>query len=532
MMIKSPMRSATLVGVVVSLTAVGCAPLGPNYIEPTVQVSEEWREINDPRLRTSAEPDVHEWWKAFDDPVLDTLIETARERNLTLRVAGLRVLEARARLGMATGLKWPQVQTVSAGGANVKETDTDANLALLDRQFNTVGASFNVAWEIDFWGRFRRGIEAAGAGMEASIASYEDVMVTLTAEVAGTYILIRTFEERLALARANIEVQTRALEIAKTRFENGLVTELDVQQARVVLNDTRARIPLLETGLQASRNALAVLLGSTPEGDFVLQGPGVIPEAPVEITLGMPAELLRRRPDIRRAERLLAAQSARIGIAVTDLYPRFSLIGSVGFRTSDAKLDVGMATFENDLGDLFSAGSFRSFIGPFVSWNIFNYGRIKNNIRIEDARFEELLASYQNTVLTSLAEAESAITAYLQSHDQAASLEESVAAATRSVDLALIQYREGLVNFTTVLATLTAQLAQQDLLTLTRGTTGTSMVALYKAVGGGWDPAETRSLADYVPIATQGRMRERTKAWRKVLPGDESSESMPIGRKN
>jgi NodT family efflux transporter outer membrane factor (OMF) lipoprotein len=523
------MRYVPLIAVLVCLTLVACAPRGPNYQKPVVDVTDTWQDIDDPRLATSAEADVHEWWKVFDDPVLDSLIETARANNLTLQAAGLRVLEARARLGIATGLKWPQLQTVSGGGVAVSGTDTDANIAVLDRDFNTVQASFNLAWELDFWGRFRRGTEAARAGMEASIATYDDVMVTLTAEVARTYILIRTFEERLALAIANAVVQQRALDIAETRFDNGLVTELDVQQARVILNDTRARIQLLETGLQASKNALAVLLGSTPDLGDMLEGPVGIPGAPVDITVGMPAELLRRRPDVRRAERLLAAQSARIGIAVTDLYPRFSLIGSIGFRSSDAKIDAGIVSFENELGDVLDSDSLTTFIGPFVSWNIFNYGRIKNNIRVQDARFEALLASYRNTVLISLAEAESAITGYLNSHDQAVALERSVEAATRSVELALLQYREGLVNFNTVLATLTAQLAQQDLLSLTRGLTGTNMVALYKAVGGGWNPAAKRTLTDYVPVAIQERMRERTKAWRKILPGEGAVEASSDG---
>ncbi len=519
-MIRRPMRNVILLAAMVCLTAAACAPRGPNYKKPMADVSDTWQEFQDPRLATSAEADVHEWWKVFGDPVLDSLIETARERNLTVRVAGLRVLEARARLGIATGLKWPQLQQVSAGGANVRGTETDANTAILDQEFNTVGASFNLAWEPDFWGRFRRGVEAAGAGMDASIATYEDVMVTLTAEVAVTYVLIRTFEERLELARANVAIQERAMEIAQTRFDNGVVSELDVQQARVILNNTRARIPLLETGLQAVRNALAVLLGSTPDLGDMLQGPQRIPTAPVEITIGMPAELLRRRPDVRRAERLLAAQSALIGVAVTDLFPRLSLVGSIGFRTSDAKIDAGVVSFENELGDLFDSDSFTSFVGPFVSWNIFNYGRIKNNIRVQDARFQQLLANYQNTVLVSLAEAESAITAYLRSHDQAAYLGTSVGAAVRSVELALLQYREGLVNFNTVLATLTSQLAQQDLWTVTRGATGTSMITLYKAVGGGWNPAAQRTLDDYVPVAVQHEMSERTKAWRKILRKD------------
>ena len=226
--------------------------------------------------------------------------------------------------------------------------------------------------------------------------------------------------------------------------------------------------------------------------------------------MGVPAELLRRRPDVRRAERVLAAQSARIGVAASDLYPRFSLLGSVGFRTSD----VGASS----LGDLFSSASVSGFLGPFFSWNIFNYGRIKNDIRVQDARFQQLLVGYQNTVLSALAETENAIVAYMKGHDQVGYLGDSVSAAERSVEISLVQYREGTAPFNRVLDSLTFQSQQQDALSRTIGELATNLITMYKSLGGGYEAGVTREVTDYVDDDDVEQLRERTKAWRSKLP--------------
>ncbi len=496
--------------------ATSCTTLGPDYKKPEAQVSQQWIDIDAPRVN-SQPADLADWWTVFDDPVLNSLVEMAYTQNLTLRIAGLRILEARATLGIATGSKYPQVQQVNGNVTRVEVSDNDANTALADRSFDSAEATFDLVWEIDFWGRFRRAIESAQAQLDASVADYDDVMVALAAEVARSYILIRTFEERIALADQNVVIQERALRIADVKFRNGAVTELDVQQAKAVLNNTEATIPSLETGLRQVTNALAVLLGLTPRDlSDLLQGSAPIPVAPFEVSTGVPAELLRRRPDVRRAERFLAAQSAQIGVSITDLYPRFSLVGSVGFRTSDSS--ETSFTRDSDLGDLFDSDSHTGFLGPFFSWNIFNYGRIKNNIRVQDARFQQLLINYQNTVLTALAETENAIVAYLKSHDQAKFLGESVKAAQRSVQLALVQYREGTTDFDRVLSTLTLQVTQQDAFIATNGSTATNLVGMYKALGGGWQVRGDRKVEDYVPEEDKQQLRARTKYWRKVLP--------------
>ncbi len=504
---------AGLIGLTALIVLVsGCAAVGPDYETPQAPMSQQWIDIDAPRVNNQS-ADYAQWWTAFNDPVLDSLVEMAYQQNLTLRVAGLRILEARANLGIAVGSRYPQSQQINGGAARVEVSVNEPGSVFVDRNFKTANVAFDLAWEIDFWGRFRRLIESADAQLDASIADYDDVMVALAAEVARSYVLIRTFEERLLLAQANVLTQEDALRIADVRFQNGAVTELDVQQARAVLGNTEAAIPFLETGLRQTTNALAVLLGLTPRdlGDL-LMGVAPIPAAPLEVSMGVPAELLRRRPDVQRAERLLAAQSAQIGVAITDLYPRFSLVGSVGFRTSD---------INGSNSDLFDSENTTGFLGPFFSWNAFNYGRIKNNIRVQDARFQQLLVNYQNTVLSALAETENAIVAYLKAHDRARFLGESVAAAERSVELSLVQYREGTIDFNRVLDTLDLLFEQQDAATATTGDIANNLIIMYKALGGGYEEGGERNIQEYVADEDQEQLRTRTRYWRNELPETE-----------
>jgi NodT family efflux transporter outer membrane factor (OMF) lipoprotein len=497
------------------LIVSGCA-VGPDYEIPEATVSQEyeWLDIDAPGVNSES-ADLARWWTVFEDPVLNSLVEKAYQQNLTLRVAGLRILEARANLGIAIGSKYPQTQQINAGAARVKLSENEPDSLVVDRDFRIADATFDLGWELDFWGRFRRTVESESARLDASIADYDDVMVTLAAEVARTYVFIRTIEQRLSLAEGNIDTQEDALRVADVRFQNGAVTELDVQQARAILGNTRSAIPFLESQLRQARNALAVLLGLTPrELNDLLKSAAPIPAAPPEVSMGVPAELLRRRPDVRRAERQLAAQSARIGVAITDLYPHFSLVGSVGFRTSDAASGEG-------LENLFDSDNVTGFLGPFFSWNVFNYGRIKNGIRVQDARFQQLLVGYQNTVLSALAETENAIVAYLKAGDQASHLGESVAAAQRSVELSLIQYREGATDFNRVITSLDFLFEQQDTYSATIGDAATNLITMYKALGGGYQPGSVRDVAEYVADEDKDQLRSRTKYWRNQLPENE-----------
>lgn len=503
--------------VALALLVSGCSHLpmvGPDYVRPSAPEAEEWIERDDPKIK-SEPTDLSTWWKVFDDPVLDTLIETAYQQNLPLRIAGIRILEARAQLGIAVGNIYPQTQQGRGAYTRVNLSEHAANTTgLLDFAYGEIDLGFDAAWELDFWGKFRRSVESSLGNLEASIASYDDILVTLTAEVARSYVLVRTLEQRLAIARENVRVQERSLRIADARFEGGEVTELDVQQARALLGSTQALIPRLQASLRQAKNGLSILLGKLPgEVDQILGEPKAIPTVPPEVGVGVPAELLRRRPDIRLAERQLATQSPQIGVAKADLYPHFSLFGSIGVRASDAALTAAGGLSGSSFSDLWDSDSIEFFAGPAFRWDILNYGRIRNRVRVQDARFQQLVAGYQNTVLRAAQEVEDAMAAFLRTQEEAGFLSNSVVAAARSVELSLIQYREGLVDYQRVLDTQRFLAQEQDLLTATTGSVVLNLVAMYKALGGGW---EIRVGKDFVPEETKAEMRERT-GWGKLL---------------
>ena len=492
-----------------SLAIAGCA-VGPDYTAPEIETPSEWQFASDAQLANDA-ADHAEWWTSFNDPALNTLIEHARSQNLSLRIAGLRILESRALLGIAEGQRFPQQQQINGDITAIEVSENAPNASLADRSYTRATVGLDVSWEADFWGRFKRGIEAADALLDTDVANFADALVLLSAETAQSYISVRLLQERVRLAHANEASQARALEIASVLFDNGATTELDVTQAKTILGATRASIPALEATLRQSENALAVLLGEPPGAIDALIGESAgIPSAPATVTVGIPAELLRRRPDVRAAERQLAAQSALIGVAAADLYPRLGLAGSVGFQSSDAS---SLVAGSSELGDLFKSESVNGFLGPFVSWNLFNYGRIKNNIRVEDARFQQLLINYQNTVLSALAESDTAIVAFLNAKKQEEFLAYSADAAVRSVELAGIQYREGETDFNRVVSALQAAILQQDQLAQSQGAIASNLVTLYRALGGGWQSFGE----NYVPDDVRQQMLERTKYWRGVL---------------
>jgi NodT family efflux transporter outer membrane factor (OMF) lipoprotein len=514
MMNSSPYTVIRLTGSFLTVLGLvflaGCTTLGPDFKTPEAPVAEEWTDI-DPSMVSNQPADHPEWWTVFNDPVLNQLIETAQSQNLTLRTAGVRILQAQAQLGIATGSKYPQVQQLSGSANEVKLSENGADSTLLQDNFGLYNLGFGLSWEVDFWGRFSRMIESSSAQLQAEVANYDAVMVSLTAEVARSYILMRALESRIDLAEKNVRVQERAWQIADVKFRNGKVTELDVQQARTILNSTKSQIPVLQTRLTEVRNTLGVLLGMLPqELAGLLAESAPVPTPPALVAVGMPQDLIRRRPDIRRAEWMMAAQSAQIGVAVTELYPHFTLGGSIGVATTT----IG----GKGISDLFDSGSVNGLLFGGFTWNVFNYGRLKNNIRYQDARFQELLIDYQKLVLTAQAEVDSAIVAYLRAHTEAMYLAESVNAAERSVELSMVQYREGSTDFNQVLTTLTQQADQQDALTETSGRIATNLVTMYKVLGGGWQVDGERVVDDYANEKDQQEMLERTKYWRGVLP--------------
>jgi NodT family efflux transporter outer membrane factor (OMF) lipoprotein len=483
--------------------------VGPNFERPGTEVSAEWLEAGDKRV-TTAPSGYRDWWSAFDDPILDRVIARAYRENLSLRIAGLRVLAARAQLGIAAGEFYPQTQQ-SFGSLqyNRPSNRSAATTAGITPEFWQSEIGFSASWELDFWGKFRRSIESADAGWQATLADYDSVLVSLTADVANSYILIRTLQKRIEIARRNVEIQNESLQIAEARFKYGTVTQLDVEQAQTVLNNSRASIPALETQLRQAENALCVLLGFAPSHlTDLLEGPSEIPVSPPQVIVGIPADLLRRRPDVRSAEYRAAAQCALIGAAKADLYPAFSLNGTFGFLATD----LG----NNKLSDMFQWPSRTFQTGPTFSWSLFNYGRITNNVRVQDAFFQELVVGYQNTVLAAQQDVEDNLAAFLKSQDRAEFLGRAVTAAQKSFDLAVLQYREGVVDFTTVLIAQQALLNEQDSLATTLGNISSSLVGVYRALGGGW---EIREGKDLVSPATAEEMKRRTNWGSLLTPG-------------
>jgi outer membrane protein TolC len=506
--------------------------VGPNYCKPVAPVASEWVDDRDPRVK-SEQADLAEWWRVFNDPRLDALTETAYRQNISLRVAGMRILAARAQRGIAVGELFPQNQQAIADYTRVGISKNVAN-PFPKSFFDNWDGGFTASWELDFWGRFRRAVEAADAELDASIDNYDDVLVILLADVATNYTQLRTYQDRLRFAWLNVVSQYNSYQLAAGKFIDGAVTERDLQQAKQILEQTRALVPQFKTGIRQSNNQLCILLGIPPRElsevevgtyeqelmplteeteerirkidnavkNFIANRqkpaeklPGLLdsakdpriadllkpleerqrtPVAPDQVVVGIPADLLRRRPDVRRAERQVAAQSARIGIAQADLYPHFAINGTIGVAA------------ENFSG-LFQSGSMVGAIGPSFRWDILNYGRLMNNVRVQDARFQELAFAYQNTVLKAGKEAEDGIVGYLNAHEQTRNLNSSVNAAKRTVQISFDQYHDGVIDFTPVVLFESTLAGQQDSLAVARSSIALNLIAAYRALGGGWE---------------------------------------------
>jgi len=507
----------------VLLSLGACVKVGPDFEVPEAPVQGSWLEEGDKGVKT--EPaDFSTWWQVFEDPVLTQLIDAAYRQNLTLQSAGLRVLEARAQLGISVGSQYPQVQDAVGSYRYTQVSENAPNHNDLERQFQTATVGIDTTWEIDFWGKFARAIESSDAKLGATVANYDDFLVILTAEVARFYVVVREAEERVRLAQENAAVQRRTLQIAVDRFRAGAVTDLDVQQARALLAETQSEIPRLRILRRQAQNALAVLLGVPPAQLVAIMGQaGRIPTAPKQVAVGIPAELLRRRPDIRRAELQAAAQSAQIGVARAQLFPAISLGGFIGLQTSG---NVDSRSNNAKLSDLFKAESFTGFIGPTISWPFLNYGRISNNVRVQDARLQALIAEYQNTVLEAYREVEDGLVGFLRSREQAEFLAISVKASRRAVQLALDQYRNGTADYTRVLETQTALVSREDNLAVAQSAIAQNLVLSYRGLGGGW---QIRGPNEFVPEETIEVMRARTD-WGGILPANDLKDAPASGK--
>jgi len=486
-----------LISAALAAALSACTLVGPDYVQPEAPLPETW-DPQDAAGLTATSYELIEWWGIFNDPVLNQLVELAHSQNYSLKLAGLRVLESRAQLGIATGSRYPQ-QQIAAGG--VTHISPSENAGQGSSSFNQYDLGASVAWEMDFWGRFRRGIESADASLMASVANYDGAMVLVTAQVVNGYTVIRTLEEQLRIARENLVLQQRSYDIADVLYRNGEDSELDVQQALTLLLSTKATIPQLETQLNLAQNALNTLLGQ-PNGYVEARiEPGSIPGVPDQIAIGIPADLLRRRPDVRQAELQAVARNAQVGVATADLYPSIALSGSLGVVSISSDVGGGGAS------DLFSSASLSYTAGASFTWPVLNYGRVKNNIRVQDARLQQALVTYQETVLRAAQEADDAMVSLAGAQAENAILVDTVEAALRSNDLSMLRYKEGFSGYQRVLDAQKSLFNQQNRFAANKGQAVQSLVALYKALGGGWEVREGRAFVDENTLTV---MRERT----------------------
>ena len=466
----------------------GCA-VGPNYHSPQTKAPGQWNESL-AGGETNSAIITTEWWTNFNDSELDSLVGRAVQSNLDLRIAQARVREARAQYGIASADLWPTLD----GSSSYARQRQSANQPLLgslpsnlknDLLFenNVYQAGFDASWEIDVFGGKRRAKESAASQVSASKFGQRDVLITLLGDVARNYVDLRGYQGRLAIAGENIDAQEKALAITRDRFAKGLSSDLDVQQASTVLATTRAEVPTLESSVQTAIHRLEVLLGQQPgtlQAELTEASP--IPAQPPLVPVGLPSELLLRRPDIRQAERQLAAATANIGVAKADLFPKFFLTGAAGFQSVSAS-------------DWFTGGSKFWSAGPTMQWRIFDAGRIRSNIKLQNARQEEALAIYEKTVLTAFEEVENGLVVYAKEQVRRRSLQDAVASSQKALDTANKLYANGLTDFLRVLDAERSLYQSQDALVQSDRTISANLISLYKSLGGGWEDLEPSALA-------------------------------------
>lgn len=491
-----------------ALSVSSCVRLGPDFQAPGEAWSKQWDSAAlEQASERAAQPDLRQWWQVFADPILDRLIAAADAHNSSLKIAGLRVLEARAQLGIAESGRYPQLQQVGVDSLYVDRHQSGGSNPQ-DLHFWQHSAAFDVGWELDFWGRFSRAIESSDASYFAAQANYEDALVLLRAQVADTYFSLRTTEARLRVARENAVQQKRNFEITEKLFSSGQSAELDLQQAKTQYLGTLSSIPAFEDQLLRTRNALAVLVGQPPGGAALLaEQTGLIPLTDRAVLQDVPANLLLRRPDVRAAELNVAAQSALVGVAETDLYPSLTLLGSIVWSS-----DTLGAT----------PRSFDLIGGPSLRWNIFDYGRIRNNVRVQDARLQQLIEAYRDKVRQAAREADDAASGLSKALERERILREAEGAARRSLVLANTQYREGYSDFQRVLDAQRALLELQDNYLVSRSNAVSNLIALYKSLGGGW-----QSTSPQVDEPTREQMQQRTN-WGDLLTAPPAQPLYPL----
>lgn len=472
-------RGARAAALLTAALALAACKVGPDYSTPPQTAPDAWAEAMQEGLRAEG-ADLARWWTALGDETLNSLIERSVKTNFDLREAAARVREARALRGVAESGYYP---TVDATASYTRErfSENSLNNAFGTRTgegMDLFAMGFDAAWEIDIFGRVAREVEASDAVLASATEDWRDVLVSLLAEVAREYTETRSFQDRLRIAEANVVAQEETLKLVTSRYDAGITSELDVAQAKANLEQTRSQIPLLTAQLRQSMHRLEVLMAQRPGTLYaeLESGAGAIPAPPDSIAIGLPSELLRRRPDIRRAERDVAAETARIGVVTADLFPRVMLTGNAGLESSQ-------------IGTLMSGDSFAWAIGPGIRWNIFSGGRIQDNIKAQTARQEQALARYEKTVLTAFHDVEDSLVGYSRERVRLRTLTEAVTAQSRAVDLAEELYTRGLTDFQNVLDAQRQLYSLQDLQAESQRDVTANLIALYKALGGGWEAA-------------------------------------------
>lgn len=462
--------------IVASLFLSGCA-LGPESKRETVPVSPQWS-ANQGRGTNTHEP-AERWWTSFSDPALDNLVQKAVQANLDVKLAAARVAEARAERGIAASGLYPSVEAAASATRNRQRViapsgRTQAPVRVVPVEFNNFQIGFDASWELDLFGGLRRGLRAADADAGAAVEARREVLVTILGDVGRSYAELRGYQLRLDIVRKNIAIQQDTLELTKTRAAAGLATQLDVARALAQSETTRAVEPVLQRGIETSIHRLSVLLGQEPGALRIELLPGApVPVTPPEVPVGLPSELLERRPDIRQAEAQVAAATARVGEAKADFFPRVLLSGSAGRQASQLHdITLGMGNFFG--------------IGPAVSLPIFTGGRIRSRVRVADARLQQAVIAYRATVLSALEETEDALVGYAQEQTRRERLESAVTSNKESVRLSSELYRAGLTDFLSVLDGERELYANEDLLAQSRTAQTVNLIALYKALGGGW----------------------------------------------
>lgn len=456
---------------IIFINLSGCMTVGPDYVKIEPKAANNWSTRLEGGLNTDSQDPktMVAWWKALNDPELSSIEKRAVKGNLELKTARSRIREARAVRGISGAKFFP---LLNAGASAEKYDAGENNGNGSENSLYKIG--FDAGWELDVFGGIRRLVEAADAKIEVAQNGLHDALVTLQAEVAMNYVEVRTFQRRLTIAETNIRTQKQILELNRSRRKAGLISELAVQESLYALEHTRSLIPGLQTGLEAAKNRLAILLGETPgsvHGE--LKSRRLIPVPPAAIAVGVPAETLRRRPDIRQAERNLAAMTAGVGVATADLYPKFRLLGTIGLESISS-------------GDLLTADSRAWSFGPGISWNIFHAGALRQKIKLQSIRQEQSLIQYEKTVLKALEEVENILTAYAKEQQRKELLRAATNAATLAYELSVDLYKAGLVDFDNVLTTQSAMQSLQDKLALSKGSITLNFISLYKALGGGW----------------------------------------------